>query len=258
MSKEYVVITGASSGIGYETAKAFARKGKNVIVAARRREKLEQLRQEILAECPEVEVLVKEVDLSNEQATIDFYSSLKEYPIEAFINNAGMGNNGDITDPDLEHNRRMLQVNVNSLALLSTLYVADYKDVAGAQLINVASSAGYVLFPGCTLYAATKFFVSALTEGIDHEMQLGGHKLRAKVLAPDATQTEFEQAAHETDVAVDYDEKFHRYHTATQMAGFLVELYEGDKTLGEMDFETGGVRLCDGKVPFFAPQMMEG
>ena len=145
MSKEYVVITGASSGMGYETAKAFARKGKNVIVAARRREKLEQLRQ------GDPGRVSGGGSAGKKQATIDFYSSLKEYPIEAFVNNAGMGNNGDITDPDLEHNRRMLQVKVNSLALLSTLYVADYKDVAGVQLINVASSAGYVLFPGCTL-----------------------------------------------------------------------------------------------------------
>lgn len=165
------------------------------------------------------------------------------------MNNAGLGNDGNITNPDLEHNTRMIHVNVNALALLSMLYVADYKDKEGAQLINVASSAGYTMFPGCTLYGATKFFASSLTEGIDMEMQSGGHKLRAKVLAPGATETEFEQSAHESDEKVEYAEKFHRFHTAKQMAGFLLELYDGDKTVGEIDFETFGIKLTDAKHP---------
>lgn len=253
MSKRFIVITGASSGIGFEAAKAFARKGKNLVVAARRKERLEQLRREILSECPEIEVAVKEVDLSTNADTIRFYDSLAEYDIEALINNAGRGNKGDITDPELENTLPMLRVNMEAVAILSSLYVRDYKDTEGAQLINVASSAGYVLFPGATMYAATKFFVSSLTEGIDHEMKAAGCPLRAKVLAPGATQTEFEQSANGLDGPVDYDEKFPRYHTAAQMAEFLVELYEGDKTVGEIDFETFGIKLSDAKHPFFAP-----
>lgn len=246
---KYAVVTGASSGIGYETAKAFAARGKNVIVCARRTDRLETLKSEILASYPETDVVVKSVDLSDEDAVIAFYNSLKDYDIEVFVNNAGIGNNGDITDPALAHNRRMMQVNMNALAILSTLYVADYKDTEGAQLINVASSAGYVMFPGCTLYGATKFFASALTEGIDAEMQQGGHKLRAKVLAPDATETEFEQTAHELTEEVDYTQKFRRFHTAKEMAGFLLRLYDGDKTVGEIDFETSNLKLTDAKHP---------
>ncbi len=143
----------------------------------------------------------------------------------------------------------MIHVNVNALALLSILYVADYKDTEGAQLINVASSAGYIMFPGCTLYGATKFFVSSLTEGIDSEMLSGGHKLRAKVLAPDATETEFEQSAHELNNKVDYKSKFAHFHTAKQIAEFLLALYDGDKTVGEVDYETFGIKLTDAKHP---------
>lgn len=247
--KKYIVVTGASSGIGYETAKAFAGREKNLIVCARRVEKLEQLKREIQQQHPDVDVVVKAVDLSDEKATVDFYYSLSGYEIETFVNNAGLGNNGDITKPDLKHNIRMLHVNVNALALLSMLYVADYKDTEGAQLINVASSAGYVMFPGCTLYGATKFFASSFTEGIDMEMQAGGHKLRAKVLAPGATETEFEQAAHESGEKVDYTAKFPRFHTAAQMAGFLLDLYDGDKTVGEIDFTTFKIKLTEAKHP---------
>ena len=253
MSKKFVVITGASSVIGYETAKAFARRGKNVILAARRADKLEQLSREILAECPDVEVVIKAVDLSSNEDAIRFYDSLSDYELEVLVNNAGRGNKGDITNPELESTLPMLHINMDAVTILSTLFVRDYKDVEGAQLINVASSAGYVLFPGATVYAATKFFVSALTEGIDHEMRLGGHKLRAKVLAPGATQTEFEQTANSLDAPVNYDERFPRYHTAAQMAEFLLALYDGDKAVGEIDFATFGVKLSDAKHPFFAP-----
>lgn len=249
MNNKYVVVTGASSGIGYETAKAFANRKKNLIICARRTERLLQLKEEIQKEHPDVDVVVKSVDLSNEKATIDFYHSLSGYEIEAFVNNAGLGNDGDITNPNLEHNMRMIHVNVNALALLSILYVADYKDIEGAQLINVSSCAGYMMFPGCTLYGATKFFVSSFTEGIDKEMQFGGYKLRAKVLAHCATETEFEQSAHESNEKVDYTKKFHCFNIAKQMAGFLLDLYDGDKTVGEIDCETFDIKLTNAKHP---------
>lgn len=100
MNNKYVVVTGASSGIGYETAKAFANRKKNLIICARRTERLLQLKEEIQKEHPDVDVVAKAVDLSNEKATIDFYHSLSGYEIEAFVNNAGLGNDGDITNSD--------------------------------------------------------------------------------------------------------------------------------------------------------------
>lgn len=117
MNNKYVVVTGASSGIGYETAKAFANRGKNLIICARRTERLLQLKEEIQKEHSDTDVVVNTVDLSNEKAVVDFYRSLREYDIEVFVNNAGLGNDGDITNPDLEHNTRMIHVNVNALAL---------------------------------------------------------------------------------------------------------------------------------------------
>ena len=248
-TEQYSVITGASSGIGYETAKALAARGKNLIVTARRRERLETLKKEIAEIDPTVDVIIREADLSSNEETIAFYESLQEYDIETWVNNAGRGNRGDITEPELPNTLAMLHLNVDAVAILSVLYVRDYKDKEGAQLINVSSIGGYVLFPGATMYVATKFFVSALTEGIDHEMRAGGYKLRAKVLAPTATETEFEQTANELAEPVDYDAKFARYHTAAEMAGFMLELYDGDKTVGEVDFSTFRIKLSDPKHP---------
>ena len=247
--KKYTVITGASSGIGYETAKAFAARGKNLVVAARRRERLETLKKEIAAIDPTVEVIIREADLSLNDEARDLYDSLKEYDIETWVNNAGRGNHGDITKPTLPNTLAMLHLNMDAVAILSLLYVHDYKDKEGSQLINVSSIGGYLVVPGATLYCATKFFVSVLTEGIDHEMRAGDYKLRAKVLAPGTTATEYEQTANELAEPVDYDEKFGRYHTAAQMAGFLLELYDSDKTVGEMDYTTFGIKLSDAKHP---------
>lgn len=251
MNKKYTVITGASSGIGYEAAKAFAARGKNLVVTARRRERLDVLKEEIAVIDPTVDVVIREADLSSNDETIALYESLKAYEIETWVNNAGRGDHGDITEPNLPHTLGMIHLNVDAVAILSMLYVRDYKDKVGAQLINISSIGGYAIFPGATMYVATKFFVSALTEGIDHEMRLGGYKLRAKVLAPGSTETEFEQTANELEEPVDYAHKFSRYHTAAEMAAFLLELYDGDKTVGEMDFTNFRIKLSDPKHPHF-------
>ena len=248
-TKKYTVITGASSGIGYETAKAVAARGKNVIITARRRERLEALQKEIRGSNPDVEVIILEADLSSNEETIALYESLTKYDIETWVNNAGRGDHGDITVPNLRHSLGMLHLNMDAVAILSSLYVRDYKDKEGAQLINVSSIGGYLVVPGATLYCATKFFVSALTEGIDHEMRRGGYKLRAKVLAPASTETEFEQTANELEEPVDYAEKHGRFHTAAEMAQFLLALYDGDKTVGEIDFAKFTIKLSDAKHP---------
>ena len=249
--KKYTVVTGASSGIGYETAKAFAARGKHLIVTARRRDHLERLKKEIAALDPVIDVVIREADLSSNDEAINFYESLKGYEIETWVNNAGRGDHGDITEPKLPHTLGMLHLNMDAVAILSSLYVRDYKDKEGAQLINVSSIGGYMLFPGAAMYVATKFFVSTLTESIDHEMRTGSYKLRAKVLAPATTETEFEQTANELTEPVDYSKKFARYHTAAEMAVFLLELYDSDKTVGEMDFANFRIKLSDPKHPHF-------
>ena len=88
----YTVITGASSGIGDETAKAFAARGRNLVVAARRQDNLEALKKDILSNNPALDVVVRATDLSVMENVYQFYESLKEYPLDTWINNAGFGN----------------------------------------------------------------------------------------------------------------------------------------------------------------------
>ena len=134
---KYTVITGASSGIGYETAKAFAERGKNLVIAARRKNNLEKLKREILGIYPDLDIVIRSTDLSVPENAHQLYEGLRGYEIETWINNAGFGNYDSVADQDLSKISMMLNLNIEALTILSSLYVRDYKDVEGTQLINI-------------------------------------------------------------------------------------------------------------------------
>ena len=233
-SNQYVCITGASSGIGLESAKAFAHLGFNLILAARRKELLEEVKEEILHTYPKLDIIVKNIDLSITANAYKLYEELKTYPISVWINNAGFGNYDNVADQDLAKIEKMIHLNIESLTILSSLYVRDYQDSDGAQLINISSRGGYMLVSNAVTYCATKFYVSSFTEGLALEMKNSQHKLQAKVLAPAATQTEFGQVATNSSI-YDYDQHFKQYHTAKEMANFLIQLYQSDSVVGLVD-----------------------
>ncbi|OMF11544.1 oxidoreductase [Paenibacillus amylolyticus] len=227
---KYTVITGASSGIGYETALAFAARGKNLILVARRLDKLEELKSTIQSIDPKVTVIVHTSDLSVTAEAYALYNDLKEYEIETWINNAGLGEGSFISDQNLDKVETMLRVNIESLTILSTLYVRDYANVEGTQLINVSSALGYAIAVGSVTYSASKYYVSAFTEGLAKELELKGAKLKAKILAPAITETEFVQKSLDAE-AFDYKANMPKYHTAKEMAGFMIKLYDHNEVV---------------------------
>ncbi|PWW36112.1 MULTISPECIES: SDR family NAD(P)-dependent oxidoreductase [Paenibacillus] len=231
---KYTVITGASSGIGYETALAFAARGKNLILVARRLDKLEELKSAIQNIDATVHVIIHPSDLSDTAQAYTLYNTLKEYHIETWINNAGLGEGSFVAEQNLEKVETMLRVNIESLTILSTLYVRDYADVEGTQLINVASALGYAIAVGSVAYSASKFYVSAFTEGLAKELEIKGAKLKAKVLAPAITETEFVKKSLDTE-DFDYKANMSKYHTAKEMAGFMLDLYDNNEVVGIVD-----------------------
>lgn len=244
----YTVITGASSGIGYETAKAFAARGKNLIVVARRQNNLESLKEEIIQKYPVLDIVIKVTDLSILENVYQLYADLNGYSLETWINNAGFGNYDCVAQQNLKKIETMLHLNVEALTILSSLFVRDYKDVEGTQLINISSCGGYTIVPTAITYCATKFYVSTFTEGLARELKESGAKMQAKVLAPAATKTEFGKVANNVN-EYNYDKLFGTYHTSQQMAAFLMDLYDSDKIVGAVDRETFIFKLCD---PMFA------
>ena len=246
---KYTVITGASSGIGYETAKAFAERGKNLIITARRKNNLERLKQEILEKHPDLDIVIRNTDLSVPENAHQFYEGLRGYEIETWVNNAGFGNYDSVADQDLDKISRMLNLNIGALTILSSLYVRDYKDAEGTQLINISSAGGYTIVPTAVTYCAAKFYVSTFTEGLAWELKETGAKMRAKVLAPAATKTEFGMVANNVS-EYDYEKSFGTYHTSKQMASFLLELYDSENVVGMVDRETFNFRLAEPLFPY--------
>jgi uncharacterized protein len=246
---KYTVITGASSGIGYESALAFASRGKNLILAARRTEEMEQLKSKVEELNPELDVIIRTVDLSVAANVYEFYESLRDYQIETWINNAGFGNFASVGEQNLNKIGTMLHLNIEALTILSSLYVRDYAEVEGTQLINVSSGGGYVIVADAVTYCATKFYVSAFTEGLAQELKDKGAAMQVKVLAPAATETEFAKRSLDAD-EFQYEGAVPKYHTAKEMAGFLLELYDSQKVVGLVNGETYEFQLRDPIYPY--------
>ncbi|KQU08233.1 oxidoreductase [Bacillus sp. Leaf13] len=246
---KYTVITGASSGIGYETALAFAARGKNLIIAARRTEELEKLKSKVADINADLDVVIRIVDLSVTANVYEFYESLQDYQIETWINNAGFGNFASVGEQNLNKIETMLHLNIEALTVLSSLYVRDYGDVDGTQIINISSGGGYRIVADAVTYCATKFYVSAFTEGLAQELKGKGAAMQAKVLAPAATETEFAKRSYDVD-NFEYDGFVPKFHTAEQMAGFLLDLYDSERVVGIVNGETYDFELRDPIYPY--------
>ncbi|OUM47874.1 oxidoreductase [Bacillus pseudomycoides] len=143
----------------------------------------------------------------------------------------------------------MLHLNIEALTVLSSLYVRDYADVEGTQIINVSSGGGYLIVADAVTYCATKFYVSAFTEGLAQELKGKGAAMQAKVLAPAATETEFAKRSYDVD-NFEYNGVVPKFHTAEQMAGFLLDLYDSGKMVGIVNGETYDFELRDPIYPY--------
>ena len=198
-------------------------------------DRLETLKQEIESAALGTDVVLCKADLSDIEQAKQLYEDMRVYDIAVWMNNAGRGNEGDILTEDLDRDIAMLRLNCESLFYLSVRYARDHADDE-AVLVNVSSIGGYGIFPGSTFYCATKYFVAAFTEGLAQELKEGGHTLRVKVLAPGSTETEFEQACHQSEEKVDYSKTHAHYSTADEMAQNVLKLAESDSTVCTIDF----------------------
>lgn len=257
MSEKYTVITGASSGIGREMTKVFAKKGKNLILVARRKERLEELKNEIICENNNIDIEIIPCDLSDMDAVYELYEKLKNYDLETLINDAGVGYNGKIINQDLQKISNMIRLNIEALTILSTLFADDYKDVEGTTLVNVTSTVGYGVTSRAPSYSATKFFVSAFTEALYWELKESGAKMRVKLLAPAMTFTEFlanalgksREEADTINSMVTGASGKKQGNTSKEIAEFLGELYESEELLGYADTVEYGLHVTGPHVP---------
>ncbi len=192
--KEYILITGASSGIGYEMAKQLASKNFNLLLVARSEAKLLKLQQEIkLHHNIEVEYLL--YDLSEPNSAKELYNQVKEknYLVTGLINNAGFGDYGNFVEMPLKKDEEMIAVNITALVGLTKLFGADMVKAGKGRIMNVASLLSFLPFPYYSVYSATKSFVLAFTETISAEIE--GTGVTVTALCPGTVETPFHTAA---------------------------------------------------------------
>jgi hypothetical protein len=189
------LITGASAGIGREFARQLARRASSLALVARRSDRLEEVRDELLRINPALKVHVQPVDLSKHKSVSQLCEWLEQNSIavDLLINNAGVGDRGTFDTSDFGRVNDMVQVNVVSLALLThRLLPAMIAGKRGA-ILNVSSSASFLPIPGMGVYAATKAFVTSFSEALRTEVR--GHGITVSALCPGPVHTEFDSVA---------------------------------------------------------------
>jgi short-subunit dehydrogenase len=186
---ETVLVTGASSGAGHAIARRFASHGFNVILAARRLDRLQENSRKITTDF-NVNATPLQCDLQNLNEVQGLYEKASKIGFSVLINNAGRGDWNFIWDVSVDKLNTLFDLNARAVAVLSALFVRENKDKE-ACLVNVASLAGYSLFNAAIPYSASKFFVTAFTEGLIKDLELVKSPMRAKLIAPGPIDTEF-------------------------------------------------------------------
>ncbi|SMO45372.1 hypothetical protein SAMN06265171_101933 [Chryseobacterium rhizoplanae] len=186
---QYVLITGATSGIGYELAKQFARNGYDLVIVARDQEELKRKADEFKKYGVNVISISKNLFLEEEAYSL--YSELKMNAIspEILVNDAGQGVYGKFQDTDIHREIDIVHLNIISMLILTKLFIKDRLPKGSGKVLNLASVASKVPGPWHSVYHATKAFVLSWSEAIREELKDSGITVTA--LLPGPTDTDF-------------------------------------------------------------------
>lgn len=187
----YALITGASSGIGKEIAYILAEKGYNLIITARRLERLEQIKKEITKKY-NVNVEVFKTDLSVQDNVFKLFEKCKEYDITAVINNAGFGKIGLLSTTDITDEISMINTNITAAYMITKLFSQHMQK---GHILNVASLAAFQPGPVMAVYAATKAFLLSFSLAAGYEIKKQGKPVYISTLCPGPVDTEFNDVA---------------------------------------------------------------
>ena len=186
------LVTGASSGIGRDISREFAKRGINLVIVARSEEKLNELKQE-LEQNYKIDVKVVIMDLNLEENLFKLYEENKD--IDLLVNNAGFGVFGNFTETDLSKELNLIRTNVIAVHVLTKLYLKDMVKNNKGQILNVSSIAGSMPGPLMSAYYASKSYVLRLSEGIREELKKTKSNVKISVLQPGPVNTNFNNVA---------------------------------------------------------------
>jgi short-subunit dehydrogenase len=194
MTKQTALITGASAGLGREYARLFAKDGHDLVLVARRRERLDELARELVA-AHGTTCMVVTADLATPGAGQRIADQVQAAgrTIDFLVNNAGFGRRGPFAQSDVRPQLEMIDVNVRALVELTRLFLPGMLQRRQGRILNIASMAGFVPGPFMATYYASKAFVLSFTEAMAGELR--GTGVTATASCPGPTSTEFGEVA---------------------------------------------------------------
>lgn len=194
---QYALVTGGTSGIGYELAKLLAKYGYNLVIVARSNERLQEVSKELMAHG--INVLPMDKDLFDPSAAREIYEELTSHgiEIEILVNNAGQGQKGKLYEVELERHLEIIQLNISSLVALTKLFGDKMIERGSGRILNLASVVSKTPAPEFSVYAASKAFVLSFSEALAQELE--GTNITITALLPGRTDTDFFYKADMTD-----------------------------------------------------------
>src|ERR1700730_11060689 len=196
---KWALITGASAGIGVALAKELAAGGANLVLSARRQERLEELGRELAAK-HKIKTFIFAADLADAMAPEKIYAFTRAQGIavELLVNNAGFGAYGELPFVEMRRLLDMVQVNCSAVVHLTRLYLPEMVTRRRGDVLIVASTASFQAVPFISTYAATKAFDLLFAEGLAEEVRPYG--VRVCALCPGSTETEFQEVAGQSSI----------------------------------------------------------
>lgn len=184
------LVTGASSGLGVDFARELARRRMNVVLVARREERLREVKAELEDKYGVAAVVIAK-DLAALDAPRDLYDELNErgIQIDVLVNNAGFGAHGNFADVSWEREEAMLKLDILTVAHLTKLFVSDMLERDFGYILQVASVGAYQPSPTYASYSAAKSYVLHLGEALNYELR--NSNVSCTVISPGVTRTEF-------------------------------------------------------------------
>lgn len=184
------LITGASSGLGADMARILVNDGYEVILVARRKNKLEKLAKEL---GDSAKIIVK--DISSTYNCVELYNEVKKENIDILINNAGFGMCSFFNEGNLDKELDMIDLNIKSLHTLTKLFMKDFIKKDQGYILNVGSSAGFMPGPLMATYYASKNYVVSFTSALYEELRRLNSNVSVSCLCPGPVNTEFNKVA---------------------------------------------------------------
>jgi short-subunit dehydrogenase len=203
-TKHYALITGATSGIGYELAKLFAQDGYNLVIVARSQEELDRTASELKQSGVDVITLAKDLFLPESAQQIYSLLAARGITVDSLVNDAGQGVYGEFIETELERELNIIQLNIASLVSLTKYFLRDMVKRGEGKILNVSSIASKSPGPWQSVYHGTKAFVQSFTEAIRAEVKEKGITVTA--LLPGVTDTDFFNKADMTESKAVQDE----------------------------------------------------